>query len=377
MKKRIAFIAPMLAPYRVTFYEKLFNDPDNDWCLFHGLKKEEDGRPQYTKNASFKNTPLNFSSYKIGSFELYYIKDLNRQVKDFKPEIIVMFGNPGFISNILLMKWAKKRKIRVLLWVCAWDSGKIQGISRRLKRKVSKYYYSQADAFIVYGTQAKRFLTDFKIPEERIRIAYNGIETDYMVNNKTNILKEAEKIRLQYAKSDDLIFIYVGGLIEAKKILQLIDQFHIFNSKYLNSKLWIIGDGTLKNAVQLKIDQLANDNINYFGRIIEDIDMYFAASDCFVLPGSGGLGLNQALFWKKPCICSIADGTEEDLIYEGDTGFYFKRDNWIDLQNAMERFMNCSKVEREKMGEKGHNLIVTQSNVNSMVEIFKETVNNV
>jgi len=367
----------MLAPYRVTFYEKLLNDPDNEWCLFHGTKKEEDGRPQYNQTVSFKNISFHFSFFKIGPFELYYHSSLNKKVKSFKPEIIVMYGNPGVISNILLMKWAKKQKIKVILWVCSWDSGTLQGLSKRFKRIVSQYYYSKVDAFITYGTHAKTFLINLGIQEEKIRIAFNGIETDNMLINKNKVLNEAKSIRLKYAKYDDLIFIYVGGLIEPKKILELIDQFNFLNRRYSKTKLWIIGDGPLRNIVQLKLEKLANENIKYFGRIINDVDNYFAASDCLVLPGAGGLSLNQAMFWMKPCICSVADGTEEDLIFDGDTGFYFERNNWIDLQNTMERFIKTPAVKRKELGEKGHNLIITQSNVNNMVEIFKEAVKNV
>lgn len=377
MKKRIAFIVPMLAPYRVTFYEKLFNDPDHEWCLFHGTKNEEDGRPHYNQTVSFKNISFSFSFFKIGQFELYYHKELNRKVKSFKPEIIIIYGNPGVISNILLLKWAKKQKVKVILWVCSWDSGALQGLSKRFKRIVSQYYYSKADAFITYGTHAKTFLINLGIQEEKIRIAFNGIETDNMLLNKNIILKEAEKIRSKYAQFDDTIFIYVGGLIEPKKILQLIDQFNFLNRKYLNIKLWIIGDGTLKKTVQSKIDELANDNIIYFGRIIDDVDVYFAASDCLVLPGAGGLALNQAMFWMKPCICSIADGTEEDLIFDSITGFYFKKGDWDDLYDAMTRFINTPEIARMEMGKKAHNLVINQSNVNMMVKNFKETVSNV
>jgi|ERR1035437_669067 glycosyltransferase involved in cell wall biosynthesis len=376
MEKRVALIVPMLAPYRVTFYEKLFKDPDKEFCLFHGTKNQEDGRPQYTQNVFFKNMQYNFRSFTIGPFELYYHSSLNKKVKKFNPEIIVMYGNPGVISNILLMKWAKRRKIKVILWVCSWDSGNIHGFYKKFKTVISQYYFSQADSFIAYGTNAKRFLTNFGIGEEKIHIAFNGIETDSMLNNQLKIMNEAKTVRLKYAKSNDLVFTYVGGLIEPKKILQLIDQFNIINQKYLNTKLWIIGDGTLRNIVQLKLEKLRNENIKYFGRIIDDVDIYFVASDCLVLPGAGGLALNQAMFWMKPCICSVADGTEEDLIFEGITGFYFKRNNWIDLQDAMERFIKTTAIKRREMGEKGHDLIINQSNVNYMVEIFKKAVNN-
>lgn len=377
MNKKIAFVVPFIAPYRVTFFEKLFNDSHNDWCLLHGHKKEEDGRPQYNKSLSFKNISFKFSFNKIGPYELYYNKGLSRKIKDYNPDIIIMSGNPGVISNIILLIKSKIKNKKIILWVCSWERGNIHGFYKKFKSKITRYYYSQADAYIAYGTHAKRFLIDFGIPEIKIKIAYNGIETDHMSKNEMEILREATLIRSKHTIKNDIVFIYVGGLIEAKKVIQLIDHFNILNKKHLNIKLWIIGDGPLKNKVQLKLEEFANNNIKYFGRIIDGVDSFFAAADCFVLPGAGGLALNQAMYWRKPCICSVADGTEEDLVFEGKTGFYFERNNWNDLQLAMNRFINTPQVKKVEMGNYCHDLIENQSNVNSMVEIFKETVFNV
>ena len=376
MKKKIAFIVPMLAPYRVTFYEKLFNDANNEWCLFHGIKKVEDGRPHYKESILFQNVPYNFNSFKLGPLEFYYHFGLNRKVREFKPNIIIMYGNLSVISNILLMKWAKKRKLKVILWICSWEREKIKSLVKHLKILACKYYYFKADQFIAYGTHAKRLLVDLGIMKYKIKIAFNGIETDLMQKNKTRILKEVNNVRIKYANPDDLIFVYVGGLIESKKVIQLIEQFDNLNKKYRSIKLWIIGDGALRTKVQLLIKQLSNRNIIYFGRILTDVDLFFAASDCFVLPGSGGVALTQALFWMKPCICSVADGTEEDLIIDGETGFYFQRNNWTDFQAAMEKFIKTGIQKRKRMGQNGHNLIINRSNVNKMVEVFKDTINN-
>jgi glycosyltransferase involved in cell wall biosynthesis len=43
--------------------------------------------------------------------------------------------------------------------------------------------------------------------------------------------------------------------------------------------------------------------------------------DVFVLPGLGGLAINDAMMCGKPVICGEADGTEKDLIIDGTTGY--------------------------------------------------------
>ncbi len=150
----------------------------------------------------------------------------------------------------------------------------------------------------------------------------------------------------------------------------------MLREKNYNIKLIIVGDGPLREQVQEIINELNDPNVIYLGRIIDGVDPYFAAADCFVLPGIGGLALNQAMFWRKTCIVSEADGTENDLVIESETGFRFKKDDLQSLTSAMERRINCSPSEIDEMSAKSREIIETKSNVNSMVQIFSESVVN-
>ena len=107
-------------------------------------------------------------------------------------------------------------------------------------------------------------------------------------------------------------------------------------------------------------------------RIIGGVDKYFAAADYFVLPGAGGLAINQAMFWEIPCIVSIADGTEEDLVYHNKTGFRFKFDSKDSLVSAMNKALGLSNSKRIAMGREAKRIVVERSNVNMMVETFYE-----
>ena len=45
-------------------------------------------------------------------------------------------------------------------------------------------------------------------------------------------------------------------------------------------------------------------------------------SNIFVLPGTGGLAINEAMAYGLPVICSEADGTEKDLVIKVERGQY-------------------------------------------------------
>ncbi len=128
-------------------------------------------------------------------------------------------------------------------------------------------------------------------------------------------------------------------------------------------------DQTLK-----MITELDDKHIYYLGRIIEGVDPYFAASDCLVLPGIGGLALNQAMFWGLPCIVSEADGTEDDLVIENISGYRFIKNNLESLTDAIERRINASPEEITRLSGKSREIVRTKSNVNNMVSVFLEGI---
>jgi glycosyltransferase involved in cell wall biosynthesis len=114
--------------------------------------------------------------------------------------------------------------------------------------------------------------------------------------------------------------------------------------------------------------------VKFWGRVIEGVDVFFAAADYFVLPGVGGLSLNQALFWRLPCIVSEADGTEDDLVLDGKTGFRFTPMDLQSLEKALSRCLELPETTRLDFGNTGRRLVLERSNVNQMVNTFLRTI---
>lgn len=377
MKPKIAFIVPIVAHYRLSFFERLINNnPEFEWCVFHGIKRKEDGRPAYSGEINFPNKIFTPKIFKIYPFGIVYNKALFSDIKDFNPDMVITTGISGDISNRQIIKWINKRGKTCILWVCSWESGNAKGLFKVIKSTLIKSYFRKATHFIAYGTHAKNYIESFGIEPKRISIAFNGIDLNVLKQNETRITDTGQKIRLKQCKSsNDFIFLYVGGLISEKRVDLLVSQFIKLNIEYNSAKLWIIGDGPLLNRLVSIAGN--NTNVTFFGRIINDVDPYFVASDCFVLPGAGGLALNQAMYWKKTCIAGFADGTEEDLVVEGLTGFRFIQGDGLSLYHAMEKAVNLPLQSRIKFGETARKIIEEQSNVDRMLEVFQSVVRKI
>lgn len=74
----------------------------------------------------------------------------------------------------------------------------------------------------------------------------------------------------------------------------------------------------------------------------------------------GGLSINEAMAFAKPVICSVCDGTEKSLVFDGYNGLYFQPGSAksliekVDLlfsnpQQLSEMGKNSAKIIREKV----------------------------
>jgi glycosyltransferase involved in cell wall biosynthesis len=372
---RIALVTPMLQPYRISFYEKLSAcQPDLNWVIYHGVSRTEDGRPSYRGDTNFSNVGLKEYRFHIGPFKIVYNLGLYSSVRKYNPDLIILQAITGDISNRRILAWAKRKKKKIVLWACGWEPGLVSGILLSFKNYLVSRFYKKADFVLTYSTTATKYSVWMGVDPKKIVTCYNGIETDDLIQHEDEIAEKARQIVQKFELSGFITFLYVGGLITEKKVDLLIQAFIQLRSKYDNIKLLIIGDGPLRNQITSMIESQNDNSIMYLGRIIEDVDSYFAASDCLVLPGTGGLALNQAMFWRKTCIVSEADGTEDDLVIEGTSGFRFEKNSLESLISAMERRIQTPPLKITYLSENAHEIIVRKSNVNNMVNVFSNTV---
>ena len=375
--RKIALITPMLQPYRLTFYSKLDKFyPNAEWKIFHGVKKTEDGRPAYSGHVDFNHKGLVETKFLIGPFKILLHKNLLKEIKKFNPDLIIIQAITGNISYRQVVNWGSRNNKVIVGWTCAWEPGLAKGMLLEFKNRLVSLFFRKSHAFLTYSTKAIDYVVERGVDKSKISVCYNGIEIDDMVAHEPEVRKEAENIMNSLSLKNHTVFIYVGGLLPEKRMDLLLDAFEGLKKNNQHIKLLIIGDGPLKGEITLRISRMNDSDIIYLGRIIDGVDPYFAASTCLVLPGVGGLALNQAMFWEKLCIASEADGTEEDLVIDCKTGFRFIKDDLSSLTSAMQRVIDLNDDQRLKMGKQAREIILTKSNVNNMVDVFTDTISD-
>ena len=93
-----------------------------------------------------------------------------------------------------------------------------------------------------------------------------------------------EKTRVEFGWEDKIVIGHIGRFTAQKNSVHMIEIFGAVARKEPNAILCLIGDGELKEEMVKKIDELGiKKQVAYLGRR-EDIQQFYNAMDCFLLP---------------------------------------------------------------------------------------------
>lgn len=191
------------------------------------------------------------------------------------------------------------------------NSKKMQLISAVLRKKLN----GVATERVACGQAAGEFLFGKK---QRFTVVPNGIELEkFRFNSNTR-----HKMREQCGFDDDaIILLHIGRLEAVKNQERLIDIFGDYSRKHKNAYLIIIGDGSLKKAIE---DKIAGERLGEKVLLMPSqsgIERYYMMADIFLLPslfeGVPNVGIEaqasgmKCLFSDKvPAETKLIDSTE-------------------------------------------------------------------
>jgi glycosyltransferase involved in cell wall biosynthesis len=96
-------------------------------------------------------------------------------------------------------------------------------------------------------------------------------------------------------------------------------------------------------------------------------------ADLFVLPGTGGLAVQEAMSYGLPVIVAQGDGTQNDLVRR-ENGWQIQPGNFEALLSTMKDAL--SDVARlRRMGEESYRIVKEEINIEKMVETFVTVLN--
>ncbi len=372
---RIAFVTNIIPHYRLTFYRRLaaaLAADGHDLRVLHGSTERDSARPaaDLPSDCGFAHAHVRNRLYRFGPFHIRWQSGLLHALHRHRPHAIVISGIAGVLSSWLVLFWARLTRRPVIMWVCGWEAQQPGSVAYAFKRLLLRRFHRLPDALIVYSTKARDYMIRLGVPPARIAIAYNGLDTDEAAAHEAAV-RTGAAVRRRAAAGDRRVFLYVGAMLAEKRVDLLLDAFAALN-RPATTALWLVGDGPALPELRKGATARGLNTVTFWGRIVDEADELFAAADVFVLPGIGGLALNQAMFYGTPCICAEADGTEDDLVIDGQTGWRFTPGDRESLVLAMTRAADADDLPA--LGAAARDLVLTRGNVGAMVQVFVTSI---
>jgi glycosyltransferase involved in cell wall biosynthesis len=230
-----------------------------------------------------------------------------------------------------------------LVWWLSGHEPTENALKSAFRRSLRKIIYCRASAFIVYGSAGKKYLESLGI-KKKIFIAYNAVGTAEIETVKKNWIEREEGLESlkPFRSALPHSLLYIGRLSHGKRA-DLLPEIILALDELSGSQqfgLIVIGDGPALNAVKEKSRRLGlEERIVFTGAIqgIENTGPFFLAADLLLLPGKGGLAINEAVQYGLPVVVGKADGTEEDLVIPGKNGAIILSEHPRDFAEAILR----------------------------------------
>jgi glycosyltransferase involved in cell wall biosynthesis len=136
----------------------------------------------------------------------------------------------------------------------------------------------------------------------------------------------------------------------------------------LKPRLVIVGDGPERPALEALSRQVYPPAEFPGAQRGAGLEGWFQAADLFVLPGTGGLAVQQAMAYGLPVIVAQGDGTQDDLARPGN-GWLIPPDDLPALAAALRQALS-DPARLRRMGRESYRIVVEEINLESMTEVF-------
>ena len=328
------------------------------------LAKAEKNDRQILENEGFHCIPVGsvvMNPWKAGLFFFRLIQEIKR----IRPHIIFSFTiRPNIFGSLA----ARYLKIPIVSNVTGTgplttNQGLVYTTIRfiyKIAFQKNKRIFFQNDEDFAYFLQ-NNFVSSFQAK----LLPGSGVDTDhYAPRQKTNL---------------DFNFLMISRLIKDKGVLDYVQAAKLVKKKYPHIKFQILGpfwqQSTAQNTIlEKEVEEWGVQGlIEYLGYTL-DVRPYIAASDCIVLPsyreGCANV-LMQGASMARPLIATDVTGCR-NLVLDGETGYLCAVKNPQDLASKMIQLYTISSQDRQEMGRKGREKMVSDYQKSLVLEAYEE-----
>ncbi len=344
---RLAFQQRVLPSYRVAFFDLLASRSTEGLSLYAGKPRSNEAIQTADTLNEAQFWPARNVHILGGPLYFCLQRDIMEWIQDWDPHALIMEANPRYLSSRRAADWMHSKGRPVIGWGL--------GIGRSLVNW--KSFLKRFDALISYSSPGAEEYRITGYPSDRVFVAQNAT---------TGPPPELHERKV----ADTPRVLFVGRLQERKRVNLLLKAC---SAQRMKPELWIVGDGPERTDLEhmaAKVYPKAKFTGAQYGKELEDI---FRQADLFVLPGTGGLAVQQAMAHSLPVIVAEADGSQRDLV-SSQNGWIVPPGDLNALIGALSDALDHPD-KLPKMGAASRKVVAERVNIELMAEMFIKVVN--
>ena len=357
----------VLPTYRAPFFDTLAASCEGGLSLFAGDPRPIESIATTEKLKITQYTHAKNRHILSGSLYFCYQQNLLQWLEETNPDALVLEANPRYLATPSAIKWMRERNRPVI----GWGLGAPQQaqVLAGFRQKNWMRFLKKFDALIAYSQRGAADYASLGISTDRIFVAHNAVAP----KPKGDMLQ-----RPLPKVGEPLIILFVGRLPARKRLDNLIRALERMPEELI-LRLWIVGDGPERKALEEQASKGYSGkvkNIRFFGeRHGAELEHIWAESDIFILPGTGGLAVQEAMSHALPVIVAKGDGTQDDLVCT-ENGWQIPPDDVEALTKILkEAFSDIPRLR--KMGAESWRIVSEEVNVEKMVDVFLHALEKV
>jgi len=278
----------------------------------------------------------------------------------------------GSLPARIASKLAKKPSVITVHEILGkkWEYCNMGPLNAKLHQLLEKVIIKlNFDCFIAVSKSTKKELIEAGVKENKIKVAYNGV--DYNLFNPKKY--DSKKIRKKLKIEKDFVYMGYGRPGITKGIEYLIKAVPIISKIIPDSKLLLILSKSPKNRYNYILKLISKPNIKDKIILLEpikgyELPAYIKAADCVVVPSlTEGFGFTtaEACAMQKPVIATNTTSLPEIV-----SGRYvlIKPKNPEDIAKGVEL------VYKKKDNYKKLKRFTIKNNINNYMKIYKELI---
>lgn len=288
----VLWIAPNLNHYKAGQLNRLVETTSLKITVLSGKQMKELGHQPYKQKENFRR--INFNSNKTNfHFQPSTYHIIFRLISKIKFDVVLMPFEKKFIVLIILLYILKfPFNYKLISYNHPISISKTINLFN-LDNYLSKLFYALYDRIVLYNETAKDKVVERKLISR---------DKAYFANNTLDTTKIWKHYSFSINNSDDKTILFIGRLIQNKKLNILINYYQYLKREWPQLKLIVIGDGP--EADKIKTASQKDSSIIWYGAITDEgkIAEHMNRAHVVLNPGHSGLSIVHAFCYGKPYI---------------------------------------------------------------------------